>query len=225
VVVATCCHAEPRRTPEELVLARRTQGVRVLIADAERGHLLDFDRLLVVVDQHLVQDLITSMTPFERDVGTLFRVRIDSATAEFDDGLALVRLDGRAMLRDSDTFAELRVFGGVDVLDLDPDSGLLRARMTVFAVEVPEVRLSGRDAPARRLARAIGKERLDTFAGILPSFPIPVRLERAVTLPAVNTDVVKIPEASVPVGATVRQLRVFGGKLWVSVGRPTEQAK
>jgi len=207
---------------EELVLARRIQGVRTLIADAERGKLLDFHELLVVVDQHLVQDLITSMTPFEREVGSFYRVRIDSATTEFEDGLALLRLDGRAMLPGSDTYVDLSVFGGADILDLDADTGLLRARMTVFAVDVPEVRLVGRDAPARNLARAISRERLEAFADILPSVPIPVRVQHDVTLPAVQTDVVKISETKVPIAATVLQVRVFRGKLWVTVGRAVE---
>jgi len=222
IAAGTCHRAEPP-SPEDLVLARRTQGVRTLIADAERGKLIDFRELLVVVDQHLVQDLITSMTPFEREVGTLYRVRIDNATAEFEDGLALVRLDGRAMLRGSETYVDLSVFGGVDILDLDADTGLLRARMTVFAVHVPEVRLAGRDAPARLLAQTISRERLEAFADILPSVPIPVRLQHDVTLPAVQTDVVKIAETRVPVAATVLQVRVFRGKLWVTVGRSEEE--
>jgi hypothetical protein len=217
-MAAASCRARALGTPEELVVARRIQGVRTLIADAERGRLLDFPQLLVVVDQHLVQDLITSMTPFERDFGGLYHVRIHSAMAEFEDGLALVRLDGRAMLRDSDTFIDLSVFGGVDVLDLHPDSGLLRARTTVFAVDVPAVRVGGLDAPARRLAKAISRERLEAFAELLPALPIPVRLEREVTLPAVTTERVRIPEARVPVAATVLQVRVFRGKLWISVG-------
>jgi hypothetical protein len=221
ITAATCHRAEPPSSAE-LVLARRTQGVRTLIADAERGKLLDFRELLVVVDQHLVQDLITYMTPFEREVGTLYRVRIDNATAEFEDGLALVRLDGRAALRGTETYVDLSVFGGVDILDLDADSGLLRARLTVFAVEVPAVRLAGQDAPARALAKTISRERVEAFADILPSVPIPVRLQHDVTLPAVNTDVVKISETRVPIAATVFQVRVFRGKLWVTVGRSDE---
>jgi hypothetical protein len=221
IAAATCRRAE-RPSSAELVLARRTQGVRTLIADAERGKLLDFRELLVVVDQHLVQDLITSMSPFEREVGALYKVRIDSATAEFEDGLALVRLDGRAALRGSDTYVDLSVFGGVDVLDLDADSGLLRARMTVFAVEVPEFRLAGQDAPAKALAETISRERVEAFADILPSVPIPVRLQHDVTLPAVKTDVVKISETQVPIAATVLQVLAFRGKLWVTVGRSEE---
>src|SRR4029453_8691006 len=130
--------------------------------------------------------LITSMTPFERGVGTLYQVRIDGASAEFEDGLALTPLDGRAMLRDSETYVDLSVFGGVDILDLDADTGLLRARMTVFAVDVPEVRLAGQDAFALRLAQALSRERVEAFADILPSVPIPVRLQHDVTLPAVQ---------------------------------------
>ena len=48
----------PAVSAEEAVLVRQTQELPALLADAERGSLLDFEQALVVIDQALVQDLL-----------------------------------------------------------------------------------------------------------------------------------------------------------------------
>jgi hypothetical protein len=57
----------------------------------------------VVVHQDVVRDLLRALraaTPFERTPLDRYRVRVDCADAEFADGFALVRLEGRAELVD-----------------------------------------------------------------------------------------------------------------------------
>ena len=61
------------------MLQREVQKLRAQVEAAEAGTLLDFEQMLVVVDQDLVQRLLASATPLEGDVGQGFHVRIDAA--------------------------------------------------------------------------------------------------------------------------------------------------
>ena len=64
------------------VLAQQTVALRTLVKAADRGGLLGFRQVLVVVDQGLVQDLLSAAMPIEGLVGS-FHVRIESAEASF----------------------------------------------------------------------------------------------------------------------------------------------
>src|SRR5215470_17120573 len=75
----------PPVSSEEAVLARQTEGLEALIHAAEKGPLVPFDQILVVVDQSLVQDLLTAATPYERLVAGKYRIRVESASVLFED--------------------------------------------------------------------------------------------------------------------------------------------
>jgi hypothetical protein len=220
--VAACRHELPPPAAGPAVLARQRAGLESLLEEARSGPLVPFDRVLVVVDQALVQDLLASAIPYERVISR-YRIRVTAATVRFEDGFALVRLDGRASLASSPeaaAFAEVSVFGGLDVLDLDPDSGLLRGEVRAIAVDARRVSVMGVGAPkdAEELIEQLGKERLDAFGVLASRLQIPVRLERAVTLPAVGPDGgVRIAAASIPLQVAVKQVRALRGKLWVSI--------
>jgi hypothetical protein len=85
----TCRARTPDPTPEELSLARQVAGLRTLVGAAEQGKLVEFEQMLIVVDQRVVERLLASVVPVEGDVGGGFRVRLHSARAEFRDGVAL----------------------------------------------------------------------------------------------------------------------------------------
>jgi len=211
--LTTCHRLEPAPSPEELVLQREVQKLRVQVAAAEAGKLLDFEQVLVVVDQGLVQQLIAGATPLEGDVQS-FHVRIDAARAEFANGVALVHLDGQASLASGGISADMSVYGGLDVVELDPASGVLRARIAVYAVDIPRADLLGIDQPARRLTQALAEGGLEALLGPVE---VPVRIEDRLELPALRTRRVSIPALEMPVAATVSSVRVFSGKLWVGV--------
>jgi hypothetical protein len=144
------CHRElPPPVADEAVRQRQRDGLQSLLEESERGPLVPFDRVLVVVDQALVQDLLSTAIPYERVVSR-YRVRVTGATVRFEDGFALVRLDGRASLAASPeaaAFADISVFGGFDVTDVDPESGLLRGEVRVIAVDARRVTVLGVGAP------------------------------------------------------------------------------
>ncbi len=108
----------------------------------------------------------------------------------------------------------MSVYGGLDVVELDPASGVLRARVGVYAVEIPKADVLGIDEPARRLTQALAEGGLESLLGPIE---VPVRIEDRLRLPALRTRRVSIPALDVAVAATVSSVRVFAGKLWVGV--------
>jgi len=203
---------EPVPSAEEAVLVQQTEGLRDLVAAAESGSLVDCDQILVVVDQGLVQGILTAILPVQGDVGGGFHVRIDSANATFGDSVALVRLEGEASVPGRTASAHVTVYGGLEVFEVLPDTGLLRSLVTVYGVEVTRADVLGVDE--RTLARA-------THAGLdalLHSIEVPVRLENRLALPAVRAKRLRIPATELPLQVGVSKVQVFGGKLWVCLG-------
>ena len=200
---------------EEALLLRQTRELEVLAAAAEAGTLVDFDQMLVVVDQRFVQELLAAVVPLEGDVGGGFHVRIDAAEAAFDDGLALLRLKGEVRAQGRAASAELRVLGGLDVVELDPTSGILGGRVTVFGVEATRADILGMDESVRGLTEVLTHGGLARLVGPIE---IPVRVENHLALPAVQTERLRIPASEVALQASVKDVKVFGGKLWVRLG-------
>ena len=158
---------------QETLLVRQTQELGRLVAAADHGSLFDFDGILVVVDQGLVQELLRGATPLEADVGGGFHVRVDSAEASFADGLAVVRLDGQASVAGKTASADVKVYGAIDVVALDSKSGVLTCRVSVWGVEAAHADVLGIHQPVRRLTEALTQGGL---ALLLGSIEIPVRI-------------------------------------------------
>lgn len=206
-----------------MLLERRTQGIQGLIAAAREGRLVPFDQVLVVVQQGLVQGLVEATLPYERDLAERYRVRAETATVAFDDGFALVQLRGRAsLLQDPDTAAEIDIYGAIDIVELDPETGVLRGRVNILAVDTRSVDLAGIPAPMRRLVDNLSREQLSAFEPLLSNIEIPVKLEQTVRIPAVNQSGIKIQEAVLPLEAAVVDVKAFRGKLWVCVSARAE---
>jgi hypothetical protein len=229
LAILPACHRhrhETAATAEGAVLERRRQGLASLVAAARRGTLLPFDKVLVVADDRLVRQVIAASLPVERVIGDRYRIRVTGAEVRFEDGFALVRLEGEATFADrpaTEGRAELTIYGGLDVVDLDPDSGVLRGGVKVIAVDARRVDVFGvRSFLAEDLVENLGREKLDAFSALASRIEIPVRLERSVTLPAVGPGEVRIDAATIPLRVAVADVKAFRGKLWVSVDVSTE---
>jgi len=219
-----CCRSQPTVSAEEAIFERRRRGLETLIAAAERGSLIPFNSVLVTVEEGLVEELMTSAMPYERTLNDRYRVRVTSASVRFDDGFGLVRLNGRASLtaQPEQTFADVSVFGAIDVVDLDPSTGVLRAQVKIVAFETQRVDLLGVTAPMKRLVEELGRQHLENFAGLANPIEIPVQLKGSVTLPAVGPKgEVQIAEAKIPLHVGIVDVKAFGGKLWVSIDATT----
>jgi hypothetical protein len=214
--VSQCPGRDARPPVEEMLLERKKAGLEGLIRAARSGRLVPFEEILVVVQEGLVQRLIEAALPIEQVIER-YRVRVESVRVTFEDGFALVHLSGRASLTDQpQTFAEIDVYGGLDIVDLDPQTGVLTARAKILAVDTQRVDLRGISAPVRRLVDDIGRERLSVFEPLLESLEIPVRLESEVVIPAVRDAGVFIEAARAPVAVGIVDVKAFRGKLWIS---------
>lgn len=227
VLLPACHRAQTATSAEQAVLDRRRQGLEGLMAAARRGALLPFDKLLVVADEGLVRQVIAATLPFERVIVDRYRIRVSRADVHFEDGFGLVRLDGDASFADraeAEGHAEVTVFGGLDVVALDPDSGVLRGSVKIIALDARRVNVYGvKSSIVEDLVEQLGRVQLDSFSALASRIEIPVRLERTVTLPAVGPGEVRIDAATIPVRAAVADVKAFSGKLWVSVDVSTDR--
>jgi hypothetical protein len=204
----------PHVSPQEALLLRQNQELVKLSTAAEKGALLDFKGVLIVVDQTLVQDLLRAAMPLEADVGKGFHVRIDSADAAFGDGVALVRLTGTASAGGATVGSQVTVLGALDVVKLDAASGLLQCEASILGVEMHEAAALGHEDAVERLTDALADGGLRLLIG---SLEIPVSVENRLALPAVESKRLRIAAEDLPLTIAVQQIKVFGGRLWVFV--------
>ena len=212
------------RVPSDVaVMKRRIEGLKALIAAAHGGPLTRFDETLIVIDERLVDGLLQAAMPFDRILRKKYSVRVDRASVSFDDGFALVILTGRASLADhTDTFADVKVWGGLDILELDRESGVLRGHMKVIAVDVARVDVKGVTAPLRRLVADLSRTKLSDFEELLSRLEIPIRVQSEIEIPGVGPEGgVTIAPLKLPLRASIERARAFGGKLWISVTAST----
>jgi hypothetical protein len=217
---------ESAATAERAVLERQLSGLRGLVAAAERGALVPFSHVVAVADEGLVQDLLRGTLPFERVVAERFRVRVEQAEVQFRDGFGLVRLEGRASLAAAPAemvSAQVTVFGALDVVELDPESGVLKGSVTIVAVDARRVGVLGvGPSDAERLVEDLARERLESFSTLASRLEIPIQLQSEVQLPAVGpAGGVRIEAATVPFRARVTDVKAFGGRLWVCIEAAT----
>ena len=216
--------ATPRRLPVEVAtLERQVQGLAGLVAEAKEGALFPDapDRVLVLVDQGLIQRLLTALTPSEHVVADRYHVVITGARVAFEDGFALVRLDGRATfagIAESDVFADLTVVGDLELPSDQRKRDVLTARIHILAVDAREVAVVARSRRAEALVEELGRTKLEEFAALASSLEIPVRQEHEITIPAVGPEgPVRIAAASLPLRLTLLGVRAFHGKLWIGM--------
>jgi hypothetical protein len=204
----------PRMSAQEALLSRQNEELAKLASAAENGTLLDFKGVLIVVDQVLVQDLLRAVTPLEADVGSGFHVKIDSADTAFGDGVALVRMTGTASVGGASVGSQVTVLGAIDVVELDPISGVLQCGVRILGVEAQDATALGHNDPVARLTEALTRGGLSLLLG---SLEIPVRVENRLSIPAVESKRLDIAAENLPLTIAVQEVKVFGGRLWVFV--------
>jgi hypothetical protein len=217
--------SSPAGPPVEVAtLERQLQGLTSLVAEAQAGALFPDapDRVLILVDQRLVQRLLTALTPSEHVVADRYHVVITGARVVFEDGFALVRLDGRASLAgiaESDVFADLTVVGDLELPAEQQKRDVLKARIHILAVDARQVEVGARSEQAEELVEELSRTKLEDFAALASSLEIPVRQEHDITIPAVGPKgPVRIAAASLPLRLALLSVRAFHGKLWIAMG-------
>jgi hypothetical protein len=230
-LLTTPSRAAPTPPPIQVAtLERQLHGLTALVAEAEAGALFPDapERVLVLVDQELVQRLLTALTPSEHVVADRYRVVVTGARVVFEDGFALVRLDGRASLAgiaESDVFADLTVVGDLELPLEQQKRDALNARIHVLAVDARQVTVGARSEKAEELVEELSRTKLEDFAALASSLEIPVRQEHEITIPKVGPGgPVRIAAAALPLRLALLSVRAFHGKLWIvtraSIGAP-----
>jgi hypothetical protein len=204
----------PRPSARETLLLRQNRELVKLADEAEKGTLADFKGALIVVDQVLVQDLLRAVMPVEKEVGGGFTVRIQNVDAAFGDGVALVRMTGRAGVGGTSMGSVVTVFAAIDVVHLDPASGLLQCGVSILGVEAENASALGRNDPVGRLTEVLTDGGLRLLVGTLE---IPVSIDDRLEIPAVQSKRLQIPAETLPLSVTAKEVKAFGGRLWVFV--------
>jgi hypothetical protein len=221
LMALTCRRPPAAPAPEEAILRRQVEGLRQLVGAAEGGRLVAFEQLLVVVDDTLVQDVLASAMPWEQIVAERYRVQVAGAEVQFEDGFALVRLDGRVSLAadpEARVFADVRVYGGLDVVELDRASGVLTGKIALIGFDVSRAEVLGSSLVDESLAAEFGRQRLESLSALASPLKIPVRFERQVRIPGVGPEgPVSIDAAAIPMTVSVADVKAFRGRLWVSL--------
>ncbi|MFN0150487.1 MAG: hypothetical protein ACKVU1_07240 [bacterium] len=205
--------------PNEVVLQHRLMCLEQLMQLPADGSLVAFERALVIVDERLVRNLLLTAIPYQGTVGGFVRIALGSADVSFDDGTALVRLDGSAWLGDDEAnaaFARISVYGELDVVDLDPEVSVLRTRLRIIAVDATDVSAPMFSRLAERFIENLGWLKIESFDGLNYDLEIPVRLGNELRLPEIDTGDVRIAATTIPLRVAVQRVRALHNKLWVA---------
>src|SRR5262245_54583692 len=155
--------------PGDVVLKHRVMRLEQLLDTPADSSLVVFDRALVIVNEELVRNLLVAAIPYQGTVGAFVRIALHSADVSFDDGTALVRLDGSAWLGHEETkdpLARITVYCELDVVDLDPEINVLRTRLRVIALDATSVNASILAPVAERLIENLGWLEIESFEGL-----------------------------------------------------------
>jgi len=213
---------DERPVPERAILERRVEALEQLVRTGQRGNLVPFDQALVVIGRPVLQDLLDAAMPYETEVDGRFRIRILSARVTCDEGIALVRLDGRASFKDqpeNETFVEATMYGALREFDLERDEHVLRGRVDVLAFDVHQVRLgSRRNEALKGLIQDLAELKIEAFRGFDYAFDVPVKLVHEMVLPGmIARPGVRIAEVRIPLHASVTGVTALEDRLWISM--------
>lgn len=216
-----CGHGEAdvRARREKAILERQIHGLQQLVGFAEKGTLFAPDWLAIGIDEGLVQDLIAAGLPQEHGIGERFKARLETAAVSFRGNQSLVTLGGRVGSKDNlGTFADLTLMGGLDELKIDPRTGTLTARVSLYHFEVQQASAGGLQIGlVSSVVEELGRQQLDSLRDLVPPLQIPVHLESGFTIPGLGEGAVQVEPGELPFQLSVTRVAPMGGRLWVMI--------
>lgn len=227
--VAGCLKAPDAVSPdsplasEARLLERQVVSLRQALADSKRGTLFPPDHLAVGVSEAVVQSLVAQALPIERPIASRFMARIDRANVSFAAMQGAVKLEGRIWsLANPSTFAELTLMGGIEGVEIERATGILKAEIALDGFEVKRAAAMGAEADlVTEAARLLGQQGLGALRDLVPPIRIPVGVEQEVDLPGVSEGPILIPAGRLPLEARVSRVLPLAGKLWVMISVTT----
>ena len=203
---------------EETALLLQRDALQALVSADPEASLVPPGGFLVAVREELIGKILREVLPYEQVFGESLSLRLDSATVVFDRGLASIQLHGRGGLVESrDVFADMTVVGALLVEGVADDGTALQTRAEVLGFRFEEVEIRGIAPPLRRAADRVATEIVTEVGHLLRQVEIPVKLIRALDLPAVEDDDVSIEAATIPVEVKIQRVVVQAGRMWISL--------
>jgi hypothetical protein len=206
---------------EQALLVRQIQEMEELVARGRAGHVVPLDQGVIAIDQSALQELIVAVLPYETIVANRYRVRVLGGHITCNDGLAFVQLNGRMSIRgqpEERAFVEANLFGSLKGFELHTHESVLRGHVDIIGFDIHRVKIfEGDHAALKGLLRDLAVLRIDNFRKVDYAFDIPVSLVREIKLPEfVSGERVRVPEAHIPLKASVTAVAAVQKKLWIS---------
>ncbi len=201
------------------LLERQVASLKEAVRDAKRGELFSPGDIAIGVTEEVVQTVLSQAFPIEQSVSEDFVGRIDRAIVSFRSMQGSVRLEGRVWAKaDPATYADLILLGGIHEVDIDRDTGVLRAQIALDGWDVQRAAAVGMEFEwTKGLVRTLGEKGLVALRALVPDVSIPVAIERGIDLPGVNGGVVSIPAGHLPLEAEVARVLPLSGRLWAMI--------
>ncbi len=213
---AAAC-GDPRASREQLIerghLRREIAGLHTLAPLMRSGGITDSTIMLVSLSDSLFRSLLDATLPVSVPIAAGITVRLDRATVAFRGNVARIDVVGQATRSAFPRVsAGVHLRGALDSLVVDTGQ-VMRARLSLDDVDLDT---TGSVATTWRVLRAIVRQGLPEITAAFPTVAVPVRLDRAVRLPAFGPDgPVAVPAAQSDVRVTTSRVVAFRDRLWV----------
>jgi hypothetical protein len=216
-LLLACRGGGPRARAEGAALRRQTEGLRELLAAAEKGSIFSSDHLAIGIKAELLRDLLQRRLPIETVIGDQLRVRLERAEVSLEGSQSLVTLQGRVSpVHGVDAFADVELLGGLHRLEVDAGSGILTARVELDRIEVQRLAAGMlEDGLVQALNESLRGRGLGALGDVLPRIEIPVHLDQAIEFGGFAEGVVSVRPKRLPVRVSVARVIPVAGRLWI----------
>ena len=199
------------------MILRQNQGMRELIAEAERGSLVPADRFLVGIDEKIVGDLFRSQLPLKRPIGERFVVQLERASVLLRDKYGAITIEGNLHRHATpERKTAVRIRGGLGAVTIDSQSDMLNISIAIDHIELLQAGILENilGGAGKKFIATRGRELLQEA---MPDLQVPVALGRAIKIPAVQEGGINLDSLVVPLNLSVERVIAAGGKLWVTL--------
>jgi hypothetical protein len=202
---------------KKALLTRQNQGIRELIAEAEKGTLVPVDQFLVGIDESVVADLLRFALPLERPLGDKLILHVDKVDVQFRDKYGVITVEGSVNRPQTpDRRIAIRAHGGLGDVTIDPATERLSIKIAIDDIQLLEAGILegvlGRGG--KSLVATRGKKMLEDA---LPTIQVPVGLAHDIKVPAIQSGAIALDSLTVPLDLSVKRVIAAGRKLWVTL--------
>lgn len=201
----------------QALLQRQNQGIRELIAEAERGSLVPADRFLIGIDEKIIADLFRSQLPLERPLAERFVVQLDSATVLLRDKFGAITIEGSVHRRATpERKTAVRIFGGLGAVTVDPMANTLKISIAIDHIELLQAGIL-ESIIGRGGKKFLAEKGRGMLQESIPDLQVPVALGRDINIPAFQEGGISLDSLVIPLHLSVERVIAASGKLWVTL--------